>query len=131
VTTCRLVNTSAEPVATCDEPSTGEKLRPASLDTLLLDRRRIERAPGLSAAAGAAAAGGEGGGERSGEGLGPAARGPPLWRFCMWSDAASMPHWTFRVRFSAALTAAAALSCRILCSSSSSSGAAVWLGLRG
>eukprot|EP00964_Phaeocystis_antarctica_P030219 scaffold17046_cov21-Phaeocystis_antarctica.AAC.1 len=50
--------------------------------------------------------------------VGSAARGTPRFRcrMCMWSAAASMPHWTFcdkpRERFSAALTAAAAPSCR-------------------
>ena len=111
----------------------GEELGPAPLDTLLPDRRRIDRdrvaclSGAAGAAAGAAAAGGEGGGDAGRLG------GPAPTKALVASAAASMPHWTFcdklRERFSAALTAVAAPSCRKLTSLSSSSGGAIWLGL--
>ena len=134
-TTCGWVAASGEPAeAIAGAPANrgenrGDELGPAPLDTLLPDRRRIDRVACLSAAAGAAAAGGEGGGEPSAGRLG----GPAPTKACMCSVAASMPHWTLcdklRERFSAALTAVAAPSCRKLTSLSSSSGAAIWLGL--
>ena len=141
-TTCGWVATPGEPAEAinCGEnrgENCGEELGPAPLDTLLPDRRRIDRVACLSAgaraaagaAAGAAAAGGEGGGERGAGRLG----GPAPTKAFVASAAASMPHWTLcdrlRERFSAALTAVAAPSCRKLTSLSSSSGGAIWLGL--